>query len=569
MVMIPAIPSDLKQEIISLDGKGYKAYKSLQGKSFGYDPFTVRFEHVQGDSFAQPTRLSISIGVDEAGFLPSLFNNPTRKLALEDHLLRRVNYFISVNKTRVKGSGKSGKVQVQIPGQKILKRSGMLVKGSRLQLTMFAGLPAQGRTVLGNECLKLFSEVLPPIWHKSLIASSLDKNELSRAIETLEDYQFIQSELNKNNWVTFVANGSNLPRSSGASDTPLLDVSTIFEAPEGLKKLVELPNAGKVEGMAIPRGITLIVGGGFHGKSTLLRAIQDGVYPHLAGDGRERIATLPSAVKIRAEDGRAVSSVNLSAFMNNLPGINSTEKFSTQSASGSTSQAVNILEALEAGSKLLLMDEDTCATNFMIRDERMQMLVAKANEPITPFLDRIQEISEFLGVSVILVMGGSGDYFDPADHIITMEEFRPRVVTEEARRLVTKNPGQRKKEITFPFPPICERRWDISRLEFSKGKREAQIRTIGLDTLTLGEVEIDVRYIEQIAEEGQLSLCGWVLRQLQFTLSEFDMSFVEGLQKIFLEIEKKEFDGLVPYNDGLQALPRLQDVMGVINRIRF
>jgi len=567
--MIPIIPSDLKQEIISLDGKGYKAYKSLQGKSFGYDHFTVRFEHVQGDSFAQPTRLSISIGVDEAGFLPSLFNNLTRKLALEDHLLRRVNYFIAANKIRVKGSGKSGKVQVQTPGQKILKRSGILVKGSKLQLIMFAGLPAQGRTVLGEECLKLFSEVLPPIWHKSLIASSLDKNELNRAIETLEDYQFLQSELEKNNWVTFVANGSNLPRSSGASDAPLLGARTIFEAPEGLKKSVELPHAGKIEGMAVPEGITLIVGGGFHGKSTLLRAIQDAVYPHLAGDGRERIATLPSATKIRAEDGRAVSSVNLSAFMSGLPGIHSTEQFSTQSASGSTSQAVNILEALEAGSKLLLMDEDTCATNFMIRDERMQMLVAKANEPITPFLDRIQEVSEFLGVSVILVMGGSGDYFDPADHIITMEEFRPRVVTEEARRLVTKNPGQRKKEITFPFPPICERRWDISGLKFSKGKREAQIRTIGLDTLTLGEVEIDVRYIEQIAEEGQLSLCGWVLRQLQFTLSEFDMSFVEGLQKIFLEIEKKEFDGLVPYNDGLQALPRLQDVMGVINRIRF
>ena len=567
--MVPVIPSDLKQEIISLDGKGYKAYKFFQGKPFDYGPFTIRFEHVQGDSFAQPTRLSISIGLDEAGFSPSLFSNPTRALALEDHLLRRVNHFIAVRKIRVKGSGNSGKVQVQIPGQKILKRSGMLVKGSRLQLIMFAGLPAQGRTVLGNECLKLFSEVLPPIWHKSLIASSLDKNELSRAIETLEDYQFIQSELNKNNWVTFVANGSNLPRSSGASDTPLLDVSTIFEAPEGLKKLVELPNAGKVEGMAIPRGITLIVGGGFHGKSTLLRAIQDGVYPHLAGDGRERIATLPSAVKIRAEDGRAVSSVNLSAFMNNLPGINSTEKFSTQSASGSTSQAVNILEALEAGSKLLLMDEDTCATNFMIRDARMQMLVAKLKEPITPFLDRIQEVNEFLGVSVILVMGGSGDYFDPADHVITMEEFRPRVVTEEAKSLVIKNPGQRKKETTFPFPLICERRWDISRLKFGKGKKEAKIRTTGLDTLTLGEMEIDVRYIEQLTEEGQLSLCGWILRRLQFALNESDMPFVKGLQKIFSEIEKKEFDGLVPYNDGLQALPRLQDVMGVINRIRF
>ena len=567
--MVPTIPPALKQEILSLDGKGYKAYKFFEGKSFDYGPFTIRFEHVQGDSFAQPTRLSISVALDEAGFPLSLFNNPTRALALEDHLLRRVSHLITVSKIRVKGSGKSGKVQVQVPGQKILKRSGMLVKGSRLQLIMFVGLPAQGRTVLGKECLKLFSEVLPPIWHKSLIASSINEEKLNRAVETLEDYQFLQSELKKNNWVAFVANGSNLPRSSGANDTPLLDGRTIFEAPKGLKKTVELPHAGKTEGMAIPRGITLIVGGGFHGKSTLLRAIQDSVYPHLAGDGRERIATLPNAAKIRAEDGRAVSEVNLSAFMDSLPGIHSTEKFSTQSASGSTSQAVNILEALEVGSKLLLMDEDTCATNFMIRDERMQMLVAKAKEPITPFLDRIQEINEIHGVSVILVMGGSGDYFDPADNVITMENFKPRVVTEEAKRLVKNNPGQRKKETTFPFPPICERRWDISRLKFSKGKREARIRTTGLDTLTLGEMEIDVRYIEQIAEEGQLSLCGWILKQLQFTLNESDISFAEGLQKIFLEIKKNEFDGLLPYNDGLQTIPRLQDVMGVINRIRL
>ena len=567
--MVPTIPPALKQEILSLDGKGYKAYKFFEGKSFDYGPFTIRFEHVQGDSFAQPTRLSISVALDEAGFPLSLFNNPTRALALEDYLLRRVSHLITVSKIRVKGSGKSGKVQVQVPGQKILKRSGMLVKGSRLQLIMFVGLPAQGRTVLGKECLKLFSEVLPPIWHKSLIASSINEEKLNRAVETLEDYQFLQSELKKNNWVAFVANGSNLPRSSGAKDTPLLGERTIFEAPKGLKKTVELPHAGKTEGMAMPRGITLIVGGGFHGKSTLLRAIQDAVYPHLAGDGRERIATLPNAAKIRAEDGRAVSEVNLSAFMDSLPGIHSTEKFSTQSASGSTSQAVNILEALEVGSKLLLMDEDTCATNFMIRDERMQMLVAKAKEPITPFLDRIQEINEIHGVSVILVMGGSGDYFDPADNVITMENFKPRVVTEEAKRLVKNNPGQRKKETTFPFPPIYERRWDISRLKFSKGKREARIRTTGLDTLTLGEMEIDVRYIEQIAEEGQLSLCGWILRQLQFTLNESDISFAEGLQKIFLEIKKNEFDGLLPYNDGLQTIPRLQDVMGVINRIRL
>ncbi len=562
------IPSNLREEILSLDGRGYKAYKNLQGKSFHYGSFTVKFEHVQGDSFAQPTRLSITIGMDEAGFSPSLYSTDTRRLALEDHLLRRVSHCIRANRIRVTGSGKSGEIQVQSPGQKILKRNGMLIEGTKLQLVMFAGLPAQGRSILAKECLKLFATALPPIWHNSLIASSLDEKALNRAIETLEDYKSLQEELDKNGWTTFVANGSNLPRSSGASDHPLTSGGTPFTAPDGMSATVDLPHAGKITGMPIPGGITLIVGGGFHGKSTLLRAIQDAVYPHVAGDGREQIATLPSAVKIRAEDGRAVRNVNLSAFMNHLPGIDSTEQFSTQSASGSTSQAVNILEAVEAGAKLLLMDEDTCATNFMIRDERMQALVAKGKEPITPFLDRVEEISESLGVSVILVMGGSGDYFDPADLIISMEEFTPRVVTEEAKRIVLENPGQRKKETTFPFPLIKERRWDFSKLNFSKGKMEVQIRTNGLDTLTLGETPIDVRYVEQLTEEGQLALCGWILKRLQTILNGNDISFIEGLRKLFSEIKEKKFEGLTPYNDGLQALPRLTDVMAVLNRIR-
>ena len=279
------VPSDLRYEILSLDGLGYKAYKALQGKSFIYGPFSVKFEHVQGDSFAQPTRLSVSIEMDEAGFTPSLYSNPIRKLALEDHLLRRVSHFIKTSQVRLNGSGKSGEIQVQIPGQKILKRSGMLVEGTKLQLILFAGLPAQGRTILGKECLKLFAEALPTIWHNSLLASSLDENELRRAIENLEDYEFLQVELNKNDWVTFVANEANLPRFSGASDHPLLDGKIPFAAPEGLKASLELPHAGKIEGMFIPKGITLIVGGGFHGKSTLLRAIQDAVYPHIAGAG--------------------------------------------------------------------------------------------------------------------------------------------------------------------------------------------------------------------------------------------------------------------------------------------
>ena len=566
--MIPEIPQSLKQTLLGLDGRSYKSYKTLQGKSFDFGPFKVRFEHVQGDPFAQPTRLSVSVGMEEAGFDTSQYDTPTKRLALEDHLLRCVRDSIQASTVRVGGSGKSGEVFAQAPGQKVIKRNALLVEGPTLTLILFAGLPAEGRTILGKECVRLFADALPPIWHDSLLASSLDKNKLQRAIATLEDYVSIQEELKRNGWAAFVANGSNLPRTSGASDLPLERGSIAFTAPEGLSASVDLPHAGKVEGMPVPQGITLIVGGGFHGKSTLLRAIQDAVYPHVAGDGRERIATFSNAVKVRAEDGRSVRGVNLSAFMDHLPGIESTEHFSTQSASGSTSQAVNILEAIESGAKLLLMDEDTCATNFMIRDERMQALIAKDMEPITPFIDRIEEIYESLGVSVILVMGGSGDYFAPARHVVAMQDFKPRIVTAEAKRIVMENPGQRKKETAFPFPPIGERCWDLSKLKFSRGKREVVIRTTGLDTLSLGETPVDVRYIEQLMEEGQLSLCGWILKRLQSVLRGNNLSMVEGLRKIFKEMEENGFDTLTPYNDGLQAQPRLQDAMAILNRIR-
>lgn len=71
--------------------------------------------------------------------------------------------------------------------------------------------------------------------------------------------------------------------------------------------------------MGIPEGVTLIVGGGFHGKSTLLQALERGVYHHIAGDGREMVITRQDAVKVRAEDGRNIEKVNISAFINNLP----------------------------------------------------------------------------------------------------------------------------------------------------------------------------------------------------------------------------------------------------------
>ena len=279
---------------------------------------------------------------------------------------------------------------MQAPGQKIIRRSGLQIKNDILILTLFAGLPGDGRRVLAKECVKLFSEISPPVWEECLLAKYLDLNKVQQALEALEDYSALSQLLNQNHWASFVSDGSLLPRASGISDLPLKNGGVLFSAPEELSAEVQLPHGGKVRGMPVPLGITLIVGGGFHGKSTLLKAIQDAAYPHVTGDGRERIATQPTAVKIHAEDGRSVQPINVSGFMDNLPLIPSTENFSSVSASGSTSQAVNILEAVESGSSLLLMDEDTCATNFMIHDARMQALIASDQEPITPLVYRTE-----------------------------------------------------------------------------------------------------------------------------------------------------------------------------------
>ena len=562
------LPGELARILNDIDGRGYKAYKALQGKSFEFSLFHVRFEHVQGDPFALPTRLSVTVDPDAAGFDTELYDTPTRRLALEDFLLRAVLEKIGQNKIRIRGTGKSGEVSVLKPGQKILKRSAMLVQGNKIQLILFAGLPADGRTILGKECLKLFAEVLLSIWSGSLLASSLDVSRIKQWLETLEDHKALQDELEKNGWTAFVADGSLLPRESGISDRPLNKKGVKIVAPATFSEEMTLPHRGRVRGMAVPRGITLIVGGGFHGKSTLLRALQDGVYPHIPGDGREAIATMRSAVKVRAEDGRSVKNVDVSGFMDRLPLVESTRSFFTQAASGSTSQAVNILEAIEAGSGLLLMDEDTCATNFMIRDARMQALIESDMEPITPFLDRVEEIHDVLGANVILVMGGSGDYFDCAHHVIAMKEFIPQCVTGEAKAIIEKNPGERKKETSFPFPKVQERCVELKGLSFNRGKKECVIQTRGTDTLVLGRTDVDTRYLEQLVEEGQLELCGWILNRLKSDMKENAESSISRLKTLFATLEENGLDTFNPFNNGLLVLPRIQEAMAVLNRIR-
>jgi predicted ABC-class ATPase len=355
-----------------------------------------------------------------------------------------------------------------------------------------------------------------------------------------------------------------LPRESGASDRPLRDGAVPFESPVEYRVEVELPNGGFISGMGVPEGVTLVAGGGFHGKSTLLSALSWGVYDHVPGDGRGLVVARGDAVKIRAEDGRSVSGVDISAMIGDLPGGRSTKDFSTPNASGSTSQAANIAEAIEVGTSLLLVDEDTSATNFMIRDERMRELVRR--EPISPFIDLVRPLHRSLGISTVVVVGGVGDYLDVADRVILLEDYVPSDATPRAREVTRKFPPRAPLVDREVLPPQ-ERDVDASSIDLRRGKRQTA-RGRGLHTIELGRERVDLSYLEQLAEAGQTEavariIGGWAAAGEASGVGEF-------VRDALASVSEKGLDSLGGYagHPGEMSLPRAQEVSAATNRVR-
>ncbi|MFQ5901211.1 MAG: ABC-ATPase domain-containing protein [Thermodesulfobacteriota bacterium] len=557
----------LKDILSRIDGRGYKAYKELQERTFQFPFFTLSADHVQGDPFALPSRFRVRVPQDRAGFPSDTFSNRAREIALRD-LLMRIFAREARRFSRPRGIGKNGEIFVDTPGQEIIERSACQVTKDYAELRFFIGLPAAGRRILGRDAEEMLLEAVPILAEMTLLFKNLDRNLLYHHIETGEDADHLRIVLPSLNLVAFVADGSILPRLSGVNDRPLKD-GVPFKTPESLRVEVELPNRGKITGMGISRGVTLIVGGGFHGKSTLLRAIERGVYNHIPGDGREFAVTDPTAAKIRAEDGRSIVGVDISPFIGILPGAKDTRFFTTENASGSTSQAANILEALEVGSRLLLLDEDTSATNFMIRDRRMQALIAKGDEPITPFVDRVHHLYSDHGISTILVMGGAGDYFDVADKVIAMTEYKPNDVTEEAKGVAQTYPTGRLEEGGKEFGIITERISLPESLDPRKGRKEVHLKAHGLKTLLFGQEEIDLSYVEQITEDGQVKAIGCAMLHARKRYMDGKSTLREILEKVEQYMKEKGLDGIspLPYPSDLVRF-RPQEFAAAINRLR-
>ncbi|MCT1903144.1 ABC-ATPase domain-containing protein [Oceanobacillus sojae] len=555
----------LKNSLLQMDRKSYKAYKQIAG-SYTYPRYTLHIDYVQGDPFASPSRIRVVIPEQERHVAAEWLKTKARRIAVEDAFARVISKALKHNKFFIKGSGKSGMIAFDGPGQEILERTAVSITEKEITVCLSVGLPANGRSINGKEAVKLFNEVIPALLENSAF-QILDK-DIQQSVQLADQQEAIWKAMKENKWVSFIANSSILPRESGVSDLPA-EGAVAFKSPPEDEVELELPHGKIVKGMAVKQGVTLITGGGYHGKSTLLQAIERGVYPHCKGDGREFICTDPSAVKIRAEDGREISSVNISPFISNLPHGKDTTSFSTTNASGSTSQAANVMEALEIGAETLLIDEDTSATNFMIRDSRMQKLIDHKNEPITPFIHRIRQLVNEADKSVILITGGSGDYFAVADTVILMEEYKPKNVTSKAKEIIKEDPIAHSNVEPADFTNLKNRQLSASTFP-KQADRRFKIQAKGQFQILFGKEPITFAYTEQLVDPSQTRLIAEIIQYLYRNAGKNFSSFEALIQHIDDKMEQG-LEKLTKSNGkhpGDLARPRKNEIAAVLNRMR-
>jgi predicted ABC-class ATPase len=559
----------LRGLLLRLEGRGYAAYREIAGAT-ELAGASLHVDRVQPDPFAPPSRVRLVVPAPRARLSPDLLATPLRRVALADHLARRMATALR------DASSERGQVWIDAGGQEVLERSCVRVGHESLELHLTVELPASGRRIRGAEAADLLLGCIPHAIDRMLDAEAREPDAARRFVECVENQEAIRRALPALGLVAFLADGSILPRESGASDLPLgRDRGAVpWRSPDSLRVRVEVPHAGPdgrthLEGTGVPRGVTVLVGGGFHGKSTVLRALARGIHPHVPGDGREGVASLDSAVVIRAEDGRRVEGTDIHGFIGALPQARDTRAFRAELASGSTSQAASLAEALEVGAGLLLFDEDTSATNFLVRDARMQALVPREAEPITPLVDRVRALHEDLGVSSVLVMGGSGDYLDVADTVIRMRDFRADDATAEARRVAAAHPTGRRAEPAARLEPPRPRIPLPESFAPAPGRRGLRAAARGCGRIEIGGEPIDVSAVSQIFDPSQARAIALGLRLAAESAIDGKRSVAEVMDALEEVLDRGGFEALCggpPWLD--LARPRRLEIAAALNRLR-
>lgn len=560
----------LYQKIRTLNGKNYGLYKSLAERTWDFGDFSLEFLHVQGDPFAPASRVLVKASLQVLGYASEWSGTFERRLALSDYLLRRMS---SVVLERF--PDKNAAIAFETPGPEMVVRNSLWIDNGELRACLQVRLPGDGRKIEAEAAAEILTMVLP-----DLVSASL-YNDKSRAAEVEASYQVlatrkaIMEELPVRGLVAFVPDGAILPRVSGISEMPM-NGAIPFVSPEELAQTFNVCGR-EIRGMGIPKGVTVITGGAFHGKSTLLQALIRSVYPHVPGDGREGIVIDETALRIGVEDGRSVRGTDLSLFVRDLPGGVSTRAFTTASASGSTSEAANLIEAMEASAQTFLIDEDSSAVNFLIRDVRVRKLLGDDREPLIPLTDRIRDIA-MQGFSFILVAGACGDYLDLADTIVVMDNYKAECAKaalpmEQGQSMLSvgsadaafvKPVGRTFEEYVKPLLPSVR--------PTSAVERQVKVKLAGDSLLQIGYLVSDTGRLVTFTDKQSRYGAGFLLLNLCQNVASNSTangdSVIRAIEKLCDGIKNVGFRNLPQGLSREMSLPRPVDIACVLFRLR-
>ncbi len=573
---------NLINRLTRLEGKSFGQLKSMAGLTSEFETFKLKFEHIQGSPGAHPASIfRVSVDLVDAGYKGQWTSTPVRKLAISDFLIRKFKKGIMKFAKQNRGVEGTGSFHTIELGQAILERDCVEITSDNIFLWFIFSFPSRsggGGKLDVQETLIMLQQELSAIVAYALRPENYSQRTiqaLEKHIQCTEDWHAIQDKLKDAGLVAFIADKALLPRKSGKDDCPMESGVVPFESPKTLRVTFNLPGSRNITGLGIPAGVTVITGGGYHGKSTLLQSVTSGIYPKIPDDGRQYVVTRKDAVCIQAEEGRSVKGVNISPFIVSLPKGRKTDRFSTNDASGSTSQAASIIEAIETGAGTLFFDEDSCATNLLVRDEAIERILPLDREPIRPLVLSVRSLWKHHGISSVFVVGGLGAFLKQADTIIMMDdyccydisekvrkEFGPvhdpavKIVLPESLRALSNDnfdPGylnkRMKKKVPVRIKPL---RGAPRKLEYGMDLIEMdaieqlegipQVRTIGLLLLLIRE--------EMVNGKGEKrNVRQWI-------------EWLDGL------IKQKGIAALNQTYRGIHAMPPLWTVAAAINRAR-
>lgn len=470
-----------------INGRGYKSYKSLVGLSEVVDRVRVTVIKVQGDPFAPPSVVKLEHNTNMPDW------SLQAPVATSDCILRRLRVLLKKFSMKGVGEGNSGVLSVPKLAPIMIRRSSLEVVKTgvgraRIVARVHVGLPSRGRRVVSGAAEELLLERLPKAFTSSV---SVGEDKLRRHVETWIEQEHIRARLEDMGLVSFVGDGSILPRRCGGCWEPLED-AVPFESPPSLRVSVDLPTGRSITGMGIRRGLTVVSGPAYHGKTTLIEAVSAGVWNHIPGDGREYVITIRESFVVMSENGRRVTCVDLTPWLSEMPGASNLSCFTTSDASGATSVAATIQESIELGARLLIIDEDNVATNIIHRDYWLEELIGRKTlhtvADLAPGLKRA-------GVSVIVVATGSSELLSRADHVIVMNEYKALDLTHKARQVTAKKDTS--DGVVEYRAPRGRRMTASMRLDKAK-LRGRMLEVRGADEL------IDLRPLVQLEEETQL-----------------------------------------------------------------